>query len=170
MDYSKWHPRAQLNSHAPSPKPFLLPGHKFFLAPLLQIDQLPLWIIVSSYVLANQCLIPSTIAHFSFMIISWPPSAYIKENIASQLIFSYWYLTSGIYIRLIIRVSQQQSDSDSALKEKWGESFKLNLVSQSSEQHIIMTVTEHTWDNISWHFIEASSVTYTEKGNKIMWH
>src|SRR6266404_7685451 len=93
-DYSKWHLRAQLNSHAPSPKPFLLPGHKFFLAPLyylptLQVDQLP-FIDHSFLLLANQCLIASTIAHFSFMIISWLLSIYLvltlKKNIASQLI------------------------------------------------------------------------------------
>ena len=67
-------------------------------------------------------------------------SVYIKEKYSFSIDF---YLLMS-HFRYIYQVSEQQSDSDSALKEKWGESFKLNLVSQSSEQHIIMTVTEHT--------------------------
>jgi hypothetical protein len=65
---------------------------------------------------------------------------YIKEKYSFSIDF---YLLMS-HFRYIYQVSEQQSDSDSALKEKWGESFKLNLVSQSSEQHIIMTVIEHT--------------------------
>ena len=65
---------------------------------------------------------------------------YIKEKYSFSTDF---YLVTS-HFRCIYQVSEQQSDSDSALKEKWGESFKLNLVSQSSEQHIIMTVIEHT--------------------------
>jgi len=120
-----------MNSHAPSPKPFLLPGHKFFLAPLyylptLQVDQLP-FIDHSFLLLANQCLIASTIAHFSFMIISWLSSAYLHSVYIYSFSIDFYLLMS--HFRYIYQVSEQQSDSDSALKEKWGESFKLDLVS-----------------------------------------
>jgi hypothetical protein len=110
--------------------------------PTLQVDQLPF--IDHS---PTSKPMPHSLNYYSTFIIHDNKlatisllSVYIEEKYSFSI---YFYLLMS-HFRYMYQVSKQQSDSDSALKEKWGELFKLNLVSQSSEQHIIMTVTEHT--------------------------